>query len=140
MLGFIHQIQKDKIQRKILLAFYDEVYSNWESYHVMYQRGYFFPFRVKVLEKIKESSDISLDWEKWSVYIDVVKTFNKSFEDFAEFERWYASDMKNKSQENAKILHAKKETVSENFKDLEPILASAKEHLLAYLKTRKILK
>ena len=59
---------------------------------------------------------------------------------FKEYERWYASDLKNKTAENAKQLHTQKEGLQKRMKKLDRVIIPAGQVLEKKLLEMKILK
>src|SRR3989338_3803243 len=78
-----------------------------------------------------------------ALYAEVDKNledYNRGMADFKEFEQWYAADLNNKTPENARLLHAKKELVSEKFKGLLAVVKPTQEVFKARLIAQKIYK
>ena len=124
--------------RKILLEFYREVERNWESVHVMQQRGVLDKFTLDVWRKVKARAELKLQHQVIDYGIPFEK-YNAAMDEFKTFEQWYAADLKNKTTDNARILHDKKETASEKFKGLLDIAAQAKSILERDLVAEEIL-
>lgn len=125
-------------RRRILLAFYREVERNWESVHVIQQRGVLDKFTLDVWQRVKGRPELKLE-RRVVDYGEPFAQFNTAMDEFKKFEQWYASDLKNKTTGNARILHDKKEAASEKFKGLLGIVADAKKILEQGLVAEKIL-
>lgn len=125
-------------RRKILLEFYREVERNWESVHVIQQRGVLDKFTLDVWQRVKGRPELRLERRVIDYGLPFAQ-FNAVMDEFKKFEQWYASDLKNKTTDNARILHDKKEAASEKFKGLLGIAAEAKDILERDLVAEKIL-
>ena len=125
-------------RRKILLALYREVERNWEAVHVMQQRGVLDKFTLETWSKVKGCPGLKLE-PRVTVYGVPFETYNTAMDDFKRFEQWYAADLENKTTENARILHGKKETALEKFNGLLDIAAEAKSILERDLLAENIL-
>ena len=108
-----------------LFAFLSEMEKNLEIFYVMDQRQFITQdfladtwVLVKDLELVKKHESIA-------VYVHAVKEFNRLFKEFKAYEQWYASDMKNKTQENGRKLHAMKHDLDQRLKGMEAIIIPA---------------
>lgn len=117
---------------------YREVERNWESVHVMQQRGVLDKFTLDVWQKIKNRPELKLERPVIDYGIPFT-AYNSAMDEFKKFEQWYAADLENKTTENARILHEKKEAASEKFKGLLGAAADAKSILERGLVVEKIL-
>src|SRR3989338_8876962 len=115
-------------RRKILIQLYREVERNWESVHVMQQRAVLDKFTLEIWQKVKARPELKLE-RRVIDYGVPFTAFNAAMDDFKKFEQWYSADLTNKTTENARILHDKKEIASEKFKGLLDIAAEAKKIL-----------
>ena len=125
-------------RRKILLEFYREVEKNWESVHVMRQRGVLDKFTLEIWRKIKDRPELKID-RRVIAYGIPFTTYNAVMDEFKKFEQWYAAYLKNKTTESARILHEKKQAASEKFKGLLDAAAEAKNILERDFLAEKIL-
>ncbi len=108
------------------MDFYAEVAKNLESYYVMDQREYFRPFRMEAWRTAGtipalERSDAVRE------YVESLKAYNEDLAGMEEFERWYSSDVNNRTRENARILHDKKTAIAQRFPSFEGIIKKAKK-------------
>ncbi len=139
MFKFLTELRtKNKIQRR-LLALYVEVDKNLESCYVMQQRGVLEKFCLDRWQDMKGDGDVRLD-EKILLCHRMLEEYNQDMSDFKEFEQWYAADLSNKTPENARALHAKKELISQKFKGLLAVVKPAQEVLKAELIAQRIYK
>ena len=103
--------------RKDLFDFLAELVKNLEFFYVMDQRQFIESnFEMKAWHKAQQVQDFSFD-ERLKHYAYIMEEFNKSYAAFKEFERWYASDLKNKTPENAKVLHTQKQELEKRIKN-----------------------
>lgn len=115
--------------KKQMLSFLDEMEKNLELFYVMDQRQFILggfhdkaALAVESLESVKKHESIR-------VYLAAIRDFNNSFAAYKEYEQWYASDTQNKTQENAKKLHASKHALDNKLKTLEAIIIYAGQDL-----------
>jgi len=138
MFGYLLNLNKKRSDKKKLLSFYGEVYKNWESYHVMHQRGYYQSFVLTEWEKAQVNSLITLE-EPLLTYHSILDEFNRKLADFVEYEKWYVADMNNKTKDNAEILHSKKNDVITYFKKIGPVVTAARDSLRAQLQRMRMI-
>ena len=67
--------------------------------------------------------------EPIKIYGAALMDFNKAYEEHKAYEKWYSSDMQNKTPDNAKKLHALKHDLHERIKSLEAIIILAGQQL-----------
>ena len=139
MLKFFTDFKKKSELRRKLCALYAEVDKNLEACYVMQQRGVLEKFRLEGWQEGAGDSALALD-EKISTCYRALEDYNRGMADFKEFEQWYAADLNNKTPENARLLHAKKELVSEKFKGLLAVVKPTQEVFKARLIAQKIYK
>ncbi len=112
-----------------LMRFYEELKKNLELYHVHDQRQ-FIDKEFKTDEWAKAKSLETLQGaDKIQLYGNVIEDFNRFFRTFRDFEKWYAADMANKTQENAQKLHTQRAELDEKLKGLYPVICQAGEQL-----------
>ena len=115
--------------RKHLFDFLAEMEKNMELFYVMDQRQFItsgfltgmWPL-VKNIEIIKRHSSLTK-------YANAMQDFNHSLKAHKDYEIWYTGDLKNKSPENAKKLHALKNDLDMKLKDMEAIIILAGQDL-----------
>ena len=125
-LGFLKDIRKKREERKLLLMFYSELAKNLETFYVHDQRGTLGRFGLEVWIVVKQNLGIILD-EKIIICQTALDRYNAIFDDFIKYEQWYISDIKNKTTENSRQLHEKKQHLKEEFQGLLPIIKTALE-------------
>ncbi|OGX09083.1 MAG: hypothetical protein A2Z88_08205 [Omnitrophica WOR_2 bacterium GWA2_47_8] len=137
MLSFLKELKRKRELRNLQVSFYFEVEKNWESWHVMYQRNVMDKFSLDAWLRIKDQPSIQLkpDFVEYAV---VLKNYNDLMDSFKAFEKWYAADLKNKTTENAKVLHEKKNAVSEKFKEMKDMVKGIKIEAENELKNFKV--
>lgn len=121
----------------MLLNFYQEVAQNWESWHVMHQRNVFHTFSLSWGHYL-ERDNASRDNQKIQTYLKVLLDYNQNMDDFEKYEQWYVSDIKNKTTDNARVLHDKREVVATKFKGLLAVIEPLKKELEQQLHKRNI--
>lgn len=129
MLGLLKSFTAQGRQGKVLMPFYDELKKNLEIYHVMDQRQFIdLEFKTNVWQKIK-STDAIHSFEKVCLYGQKIEEFNQFYRNFKEFEKWYASDMTNKTRENAQKLHDQRSQLESHIKEIYPVICRAGEQI-----------
>ena len=131
MLNFWQKWNKKRKLKKLLLEFYGEVKKNLEAYYVMDQLERLRSFHLESWQKVKDYANIAFG-EEISFYIKIIEEYNRTLESFKSYEQWYASDVNNKTQENARILHLKKQEADQKFKNFDQVIKPA----IAVLETR----
>ena len=63
------------------------------------------------------------------IYAKAMEDFNHSFKAYKEYEAWYSGDIKNKTPENARKLHALKEELDQKLNGMEAVIISAGQDL-----------
>jgi hypothetical protein len=139
MFKLFREIQEKRRLHRKLRAFYQETCKNWESFHVMDQQNRFIGFATANTELVKGLSIIHSD-EQVRKYLEAIYSFNTRLEALRSFEQWYASEMKNKTRENAQKLHDLREEVEKYFLRLGPLINPIKEVLRIKLLREKVLK
>ena len=92
--------------KKDLFDFLAEMEKNMESFYVMDQRQFItHGFLMDVWPVVKDI-DIIKRHDSIISYAKSIEDFNHSFKAHKEYEVWYSADLKNKTPESAKKLHA----------------------------------
>ena len=115
--------------KKQLLAFLDEMEKNLETFFVMDQRQFItHGFRMEAWPLVKDL-DIIKKQEAITAYAGAIEEFNRLFKEQKEYEQWYVSDLKNKTSDNARKLHAMKQELDTRVKAMEAIIIPAGQAL-----------
>ena len=129
MFKIIQSWQNKKNIRKNLLGFLSEIEKNLEIYYVMDQRQFITScYLMDKWQQVKDF-DILKVHPEIKLYVDCLVDFNKAYEEYKVYEQWYSSDMKNKNNENAKKLHALKDSLQVKIKTFEGIIIAAGQAL-----------
>lgn len=121
-------IKKSSLKSK-LFAFLNEMEKNLEVFYVMDQRQFITQgFHNQQWGLVNEIDFIKKN-EAIRVYIGAIEDFNKTLSEFKKYEQWYAGDVKNKNQENAKKLHADKHVLDKKLKAMEAVIIPAGQEL-----------
>ena len=140
MIKFLIQLKNKRRIQTLLLPFYDEVKKNLERFYVMDQRQFIDGgFQTRCWDGLKREQGFNFS-AKIVQYASAMENFNKAYADYKEYERWYSSDLKNKTPENAKTLHTQKHELDLKLKKLDDIIIPAGEELEKFLIESKILK
>ena len=137
MFRFFSKLRAKRKRRHVLLNFYQEVAKNWESWHVMHQRNVADKFSLTSWQKVQENKALNAN-QKILNYINLLIDYNQGMDEFRSYEQWYVSDIENKTTENAKVLHTKKEIVATKFNGLLAVVESVKTELERQLQEQKI--
>lgn len=125
MFKAIQDWQYKRRLRKSLLGLLDEMEKNLETYYVIDQRQFIVNgFLMHEWERCKDI-DLLKKHEAISVYAATLSGFNSAFDEQRSYEQWYTSNMEHKTPDNAKKLHALKNSLMERVKTLEPVIISA---------------
>lgn len=129
MLGFLKSLTPQSKDARVLMPFYGELKKNLEIYHVMDQRQFIdMEFKADVWLKVK-TQDTVRSFDKVMIYGRAIEDFNQFYRDFKEFEKWYASDMTNKTRDNAQKLHTQRSELEGKLKALYPVICHAGEQV-----------
>lgn len=120
-------IEKRKLEQK-LLRLYREVALNWENWHVMHQRNVLDRFALDAWLLFKSDPQFN-SYAHAPLYVQKLTQYNQGMDDFRSYEEWYSSDIKNKVNENARQLHAKREAAFAIFKDLLAVIEPFKKEV-----------
>jgi hypothetical protein len=136
MLGtLLSPFLKKRRQKNFLFNLWNEVNSNLERYYVIDQRQFItMDFELKTWEDVRHFFGIRLPAEVLE-YASALEDFNRAFADCCAFEATYTSNIDNKTLENAQILHAKKETLDEKFRSVQPKIIAAQKALRARMES-----
>jgi hypothetical protein len=121
--------QQNRVQKKNLLNLLSEMEKNLEIYYVMDQRQFIIEGYQMEHWHLAKDLDIVKRHENIQMYAKSLLDFNKSHEEYKTFEKWYTSDMNNKTPENAKKLHTLKDFLQHQIKDFEKVIISAGQSL-----------
>ena len=126
--------------KKVLMPFYEELTKNLEIFYVMDQRQFIdMEFQFVRWQQARSVMDFGFARQILD-YAKELEDFNRSYRDFKEYERWYASDLKNKSPENARKLHEQKHALEQRLKQMDKVIISAGEQLELKLLELKFIK
>ncbi len=139
MLRFFKELAAQKKADQNLLDLYYEVAQNWENWHVMHQRNVLDKFKLEANAPVRTDVRINANL-KFGEYVKKFTEYNHSMDEFRIFEQWYISDIKNKTTENARVLHSKRETAAAKFKGLLAVVEPLKKELGEKLRAEGILK
>ena len=140
MFSFCKQICRRWQIKKSLLPLLDEMEKNLEKYYVMDQRQFIESgFGMEAWARAQKLQDFSFD-DRLKHYAYILEEFNKFYVAFKEYERWYASDLKNKTADNARQLHTQKEELQKRMRKLDRVIIPAGQVLEKKLLEMKILK
>ena len=115
--------------RKLLLTFLAEMEKNLETFYVIEQRQFItVGFLMDTWGQVKDL-DIIKYQEAVRIYASALLDFNKLFQEYKSYEQWYSSDLKNKTNDNAKKLHALKHGLDQKIKSLELVIIPAGQAL-----------
>ena len=129
MFSFFNKNSKEDTLRKNLFDFLAEIEANLELFYVMDQRQFITSGfltktwgQVKDMEIIKRHGTIA-------VYATSMEDFNHALKAHKDYEIWYTSDLKNKTPDNARKLHALKNELDQKLKSLEAVIILAGQDL-----------
>jgi len=115
--------------KKDLFDFLAEMEKNMESFYVMDQRQFItHGFLMDVWPVVKDI-DIIKRHDSIISYAKSIEDFNHSFKAHKEYEVWYSADLKNKTPESAKKLHALKDELDGKIVGLEAVIILAGQDL-----------
>ncbi|MBF0503541.1 MAG: hypothetical protein HQL14_00420 [Candidatus Omnitrophica bacterium] len=120
---------EEKQLRKVLFAFLAEMENNLELFYVMDQRQFISHAFLNDAWPLVCDLDLIKRHESLRLYACAVKDFNHSFKAYKEYEDWYAKDIKNRSTENARKLHALKNDLDERLGTMEALIIPAGQDL-----------
>ena len=120
---------KEEQLKNNLFDFLAEMEKNLELFYVMDQRQFITGgFLTGIWPRIKDL-DIIQCHQTITAYAAAMEDFNHSLKTHKEYEIWYTSDLKNKSPENARKLHALKNELDQKLKSLEAVIILAGQDL-----------
>jgi len=115
--------------KKNLFDFLAEMEKNMESFYVLDQRQFItHGFLMDVWPVVKDI-DIIKRHDSIILYAKAMEDFNLSFNAHKEYEAWYSADLKNKTPESAKKLHALKDELDGKIMGLEAVIILAGQDL-----------
>ena len=89
---------------------------NLEFFYVMDQRQFITHGFLTDMWPLVKDMDIIKQHETIAKYAQAMEDFNHSLKAYKEYEAWYTGDVKNKTPENARKLHALKNELDEKLK------------------------
>ncbi len=129
MFSFFKKRSKEEQLRKNLFDFLAEMEKNLEFFYVMDQRQFITNgFLTDTWARVKEM-DIIKRHDSIVLYAKATADFNHSLKAYKEYEAWYTGDVKNKTPEGARKLHALKAELDQKLKGLEAVIIPAGQDL-----------
>ena len=129
MIPLLQEFWQKRQLKKYLLDFLAEMDKNLEMFYVMDQRQFILSgFLTQAMRPVADMAIIKKHGPV-SSYMHAIEQFNRLFKEFKEYETWYASDMKNKTQDNAKKLHGMKQDLDKQLKGMEAVIIPAGQAL-----------
>ena len=129
MTGFVRKITDARRLKRNLLAFLAEMEKNLEIFYVMDQRQFVTgEFLTVAWDQVKDETFIKKH-AAILVYIQAIEDINRMLKEHKEFEQWYASDMGNKTPDNARALHGMKNDLDKKLKTMEAVIIPAGQTL-----------
>ena len=115
--------------KKNLFDFLAEMEKNLEFFYVMDQRQFITNgFLTDIWPRVKDM-DIIKRHETIVIYAQAMEDFNHSLKAYKEYEAWYTGDVKNKTPEGARKLHALKHELDLKLKSFEAVIIPAGQDL-----------
>ena len=129
MFSIFKKTSKDEQIRKSLFDFLAEMEKNLELFFVMDQRQFIISgFLTDTWPQVKELDIIKAHGSIVS-YAWAMEDFNNSLNAYKEYEIWYTGDVKNKTPEGGRKLHALKHELDQKLKNLEAVIILAGQDL-----------
>ena len=129
MFSIFRKNSADGQLRKDLFDFLAEMERNLELFFVMDQRQFITSgFLTDVWPRVKDV-DIIKRHESIVVYARATEDFNNALKAHKEYEAWYTGDIKNKTPEGARKLHALKAELDLKLKGFEALIIPAGQDL-----------
>ena len=119
----------DEQLRKNLFDFLAEMEKNLEFFYVMDQRQFITSGFLTEMWPLVKEMDIIKQHEAIAKYAHATEDFNHSLKAHKEYETWYTGDIKNKTPEGAKKLHALKHELDLKLKGMEALIIPAGQDL-----------
>jgi hypothetical protein len=120
---------KDGQSGKNLFDFLAEMEKNLEFFYVMDQRQFItHGFLTDCWPRVCDM-DIIKQHETIAQYARGAEDFNHSLTAYKEYEAWYTGDVKNKTPEGARKLHALKHDLDQKLKTMEALIIPAGQDL-----------
>src|ERR1700733_11065605 len=108
---------KEEQLRKNLFDFLAEMEQNLEFYYVMDQRQFITSGFLTDIWPLVKDMDIIKRHDSIALYAKSTEDFNQALKAYKEYEMWYTGDVKNKTPEGARKLHALKHELDLKLKD-----------------------
>jgi len=129
MFSLFRKFSSEEKTKKALFAFLAEMEKNLEYYYVMDQRQFVtHGFLTDTWGAIKDVDMVKKN-PSLAIYAQAIEDFNRAYKAYKDYEAWYTSDSKNKTQENGKKLHALKHELDQRLSTMEAIIISAGQDL-----------
>src|SRR5277367_3595046 len=108
MFSIFNNNTKDGQLKKDLFDFWAEMEKNMEFFYVMDQRQFITSGFLTDIWPLVKDMDIIKRHESITNYAKAAQDFNDALKAHKEYEAWYIGDIKNKTPENGRKLHALK--------------------------------
>jgi len=129
MFSIFRKSSKDGQFRKNLFDFLAEMEKNLEFFYVMDQRQFITAgFLTDTWDTVKDLDIIKRN-ESIVLYAKATKNFNQALKEYKDYELWYTADVKHKSPENARKLHALKHVLDLKLREMEAVIIPAGQDL-----------
>jgi hypothetical protein len=115
--------------RNNLFDFLAEMERNLELFFVMDQRQFITSGFLTDIWPMVKDMDIIKRHETIAVYARAMEDFNHSLKVYKEYETWYTGDVKNKTPEGGRKLHALKAELDQKLKGMEAVIIPAGQDL-----------
>jgi hypothetical protein len=129
MFSIFKNNSKEGQLRKTLFDFLAEMEKNMELFYVMDQRQFITGSFLTDVWPLVKDMDIIKRHGTIAGYAKGMEDFNHSLKTYKEYEVWYTGDVKNKTPENARKLHALKHELDLKLKSLEAVIILAGQDL-----------
>jgi hypothetical protein len=129
MFSIFNKNSKDGKLRKDLFDFLAEMEKNLEFFYVMDQRQFItHGFLTEMWPRVKDV-DIINQHKSIVLYAQAALDFNQSLKTYKDYEAWYTGDVKNKTPEGSRKLHALKAELDQKLKGFEALIIPAGQDL-----------
>ena len=129
MFSFFQKNSKEEPLKKNLFDFLAEMEKNLELFYVMDQRQFITTGFLTDLCFLVKEIDIIKRHESIVTYAKSMEDFNRSYKAYKDYEIWYTTDVKNKTPDNARKLHALKNELDLKLRSLEAVIILAGQDL-----------
>ena len=129
MFSIFNNKSKDGQLKKNLFDFWTEMEKNLELFYVMDQRQFITRrFLNEIWPRVREF-DLIKKHDTIGKYAKAIEDFNQALKAHKEYEIWYTGDIKNKTPENARKLHALKNELDVKLREMEALIIPAGQDL-----------